>query len=102
MCYDTKTNYGYSKLDESTLDSLFKDNYIKVGDSVYVENTPVYLYYRTYKGIERINVENIKKTKNYLSVYMNISSFSKGKNIYFIIIHFIIAIIFIFIFYFFD
>ena len=68
MCYDTKTNYGYSKLDESTLDSLFKDNYIKVGDSVYVENTPVYLYYRTYKGIERINVENIKKTKNYLSV----------------------------------
>ena len=102
MCYDTKTNYGYSKLDESTLDSLFKDNYIKVGDSVYVENTPVYLYYRTYKGIERINVENIKKTKNYLSVYMNISSFSKGKNIYFIVIHFIIAIIFIFIFYYFD
>ena len=102
ICSDTKTNYGYEKIDISTLELLFKDNEIEVGDSIYEENKPVYLYYRTYKGIERINAQNIKKTKNYLPIYMNISNFSKGKNIYFVIIHFIIVILFIFIFYFFD
>jgi len=102
ICSDTKTNYGYEKIDNSTLENLFKDNEIEVDHSIYEENKFVYLYYRTYKGIKRMNVQNIKKTKSYLSIYMNISNFSKRKNIYFVIIHFIIIILFIFIFYFFD
>ncbi len=91
----------YLKIDETDLKHLFSENDIKINEGVY-ENKKVYLFARTYKGLNRNFIENISKTKNLLNSIINIKNYSKGKNVYLVIIHFIFIILLGFNFYFFD
>ena len=101
-CHDKLNSYGYEKLDETTLYELFSNNSIQIGDAVYKKNTPIYLYYRTYKGIVRKEVDNISKTNRYINKFYNISIFSMVKNISFYILHIVIIIFLNRIFYYFE
>ena len=67
------------------MEKLFSYNHISVGDAVYSKTTPVYLYYRTYIGLKRNEIEYLKTTKKSLKKFLNINNFSQGKNINFMI-----------------
>ena len=58
---------------------IFSYNNISVGDFVYAKFTPVYLYYRTYIGIKRNEIEYLQTTKKSLKKFLNINNFSQGK-----------------------
>ena len=100
-CNEDDNVSDYFKIDTINLNTLFEDNNIFINEAVY-DNTEVYLYYRTYKGINRTKVEDISRTKSLLKSLINIKNFGKGKNIYLVIIHSIFIILLCFNFYFFD
>ena len=101
-CQEEKNVTDYFEIDKSNLNSLFEDNNISINEAVYNNTKEVYLYYRTYKGFNRKEVEDISKTKSLLKSLLNIKNFGKGKNVYLLIIHLIFIIFLCFKFYFFD